>query len=161
MKWSEVAQSCLTLCGPMDCSLPGISVHGIFQARILEWVATSVSRGSSQPRDQTWVDCIGRQILYLLYLIKLLSVIRKFSKIHIASKLKLQLFSICIDTKEGKMGHINCECDWRCCSVAKLCLTLCILVDCSLPSSSVHGILQTRVLEWVAIAFSSRSRSCY
>ena len=43
------AQSCLTLCDPMDCSLPGSSVRGIFQARILEWVAISLSRGSSRP----------------------------------------------------------------------------------------------------------------
>ena len=48
-----VAQSCLTLCNPMDCSLPGSSVHGILQARILEWVAMPFSTGSSQPRDQT------------------------------------------------------------------------------------------------------------
>ena len=41
---------------PMDCSPPGSSVHGIFQARVLEWVAISFSRGSSQPRDQTWVS---------------------------------------------------------------------------------------------------------
>ena len=40
---SEVAQSCLALCDPMDCSLPGSSVHGIFQARVLEWVATAFS----------------------------------------------------------------------------------------------------------------------
>ena len=45
------AQSCLTLCDPMDCSLPGSPVHGIFQATILEYVAISSSRGSSQPRD--------------------------------------------------------------------------------------------------------------
>ena len=45
VKWSEVAQSCLTLCVTMDCSLQGSSVHGIFQARILEWVAISFSRG--------------------------------------------------------------------------------------------------------------------
>ena len=57
-KWSEVAQSCPTLCYPMDCSLPRSSVHGIFQARILEWVAISFSRGSYQPRDQTWVSRI-------------------------------------------------------------------------------------------------------
>ena len=44
---SEVAQSCLTLCDPMDCSLPGSTVHGIFQARVLEWVAISFSRESS------------------------------------------------------------------------------------------------------------------
>ena len=48
-----VAQSCPTLCDPMDCSPPGSSVHGILQARILEWVAISFSRGSSQPRDKT------------------------------------------------------------------------------------------------------------
>ena len=47
------AQLCYTLCDPMDCSLPGSSVHGILQARILEWVAISSSRGSSQPRDRT------------------------------------------------------------------------------------------------------------
>ena len=48
-----LSQSCLTLCDPMACSLPGPSVHGILQARILEWVAMPSSRGSSQPRDQT------------------------------------------------------------------------------------------------------------
>ena len=54
----EVAQSCLTLCDPMDCSLPGSSVHGIFQAIVLEWIAISFSKGSSQPRDQTQVSRI-------------------------------------------------------------------------------------------------------
>ena len=52
------AQSCPTLCNPMDCSLPGFSVHGIFQARVLEWVAIAFSRGSSWPRDQTRVSSI-------------------------------------------------------------------------------------------------------
>ena len=51
-------------CNSVNYSLPDPSVHGISQARILEWVATSFSRGSSQPRDQTWVSWIGRQILY-------------------------------------------------------------------------------------------------
>ena len=55
---SEVTQSWPTLCDPMDCSLPGASVHGIFQARILEWVAISFSRRSSWPRDWTWVSHI-------------------------------------------------------------------------------------------------------
>ena len=53
-----VTQSCLTLCNPMDCSLPGSSVHGILQARILEWVPISFFRGSSWPRDRTQVFCI-------------------------------------------------------------------------------------------------------
>ena len=48
-----VAQPCLTLCDPIDCNLPGSSLHGILQARILEWVAISSSRGSSWPRDRT------------------------------------------------------------------------------------------------------------
>ena len=50
---------CPTLCDPMNCSLSGSSVHGIFQARILEWVATSSSRGSSWPRDWTYVSCVS------------------------------------------------------------------------------------------------------
>jgi len=59
---SEVAQSYLTLCHPMDCSLLGSSVHGIFQARILEWVAISFSTGSSQPRDRSQVShIVGRR----------------------------------------------------------------------------------------------------
>ena len=60
-------QLCLILCNPMDYSPPGSSVHGISQARTLEWVAMSSSRGSSQPRDQTHISCIfsiGRQSLY-------------------------------------------------------------------------------------------------
>ena len=56
--WSEVSQSCPTLCDPMDCSLPGSSIHGLLQARVLEWVAISFSRGSSRPRDRTQVSCI-------------------------------------------------------------------------------------------------------
>ena len=58
---------CLTLCNPMDCSQPGSSVRGIFQAGILEWVAISFSRGSSWPRDWNLIFCIsctGRWILY-------------------------------------------------------------------------------------------------
>ena len=60
---SEVAQSCLTLYDPMDCSLPGSSVHGIFQARVLEWVAIAFSRGSSRPRDWTQVSCMQADAL--------------------------------------------------------------------------------------------------
>ena len=55
--------SCVGLCHPMDCSPPGSSVLGILQARILEWVATSFSRGSSQPRDQARVSCIAGRFL--------------------------------------------------------------------------------------------------
>ena len=57
----------LPLCDPMDCNPPGSSVHGIFQAKILEWIVISYSRGSSQPTDRTHVSCLSctaRQILY-------------------------------------------------------------------------------------------------
>ena len=62
--WLKVkVKSCPTLWDPMDCSLPGSSIHGIFQARILERVAISFSRGSSRPRDRTWASCIaGRHL---------------------------------------------------------------------------------------------------
>ena len=55
---SEVAQSCPALSDPMDCSLPGSSVHGIFQAIVLEWVAISFPRGPSRPRNRTRVSLI-------------------------------------------------------------------------------------------------------
>ena len=61
-------QLCPTLCNPIDCSLPGSSVHEIFQARILEWVTMPSSRGSSWHRDQSrvsYISCIGRQVLLL------------------------------------------------------------------------------------------------
>ena len=61
-----VSKSCPALCHPKDCSLPASSAHGVFQARVLEWVAISFSRGSFRPRDQTHVSCVSRQILYHL-----------------------------------------------------------------------------------------------
>ena len=73
-QFSSVAQSCPTLWDPVDCSPPGSSVHGILQARVLEWVAISFSRGSSRPRDWIQVSRIAgrhfnlwatREALYL------------------------------------------------------------------------------------------------
>ena len=55
----SVVQSCPTLCDPMDCSPPGSSVHGIFQARILEWVAISSCSESFQPKDRTHISCVS------------------------------------------------------------------------------------------------------
>ena len=62
-------QSCLTLRNPVNCSLPGSSLHGILQARTVEWVSKPSSRGSSWPRDQihvSYISCMGRQDLYHL-----------------------------------------------------------------------------------------------
>ena len=65
--WALGRFSRVWLRDPMDCSPPGSSVHGVLQARILEWVATPSSRGSSRPRDRaplSYVSCVGRQVLY-------------------------------------------------------------------------------------------------
>ena len=75
----QLTQSCPTLYDPMDCSLPGSSVHGILQARVLEWVAVSFSRGSSQPRDRTRVSCIpGRCYNFIFSLFNVISLARSF-----------------------------------------------------------------------------------
>ena len=85
-KWKVklwVAQWCPTLCDPMDCNLPGSSVHGILQARVLEWVAISFSRTSSEPRDWIRVSCIaGRFFTLLLLLLLLLS---RFSRVRLCA----------------------------------------------------------------------------
>ena len=119
---SEVTQSCPTLCDPIDCSLPSSSVHGILQARIVDWVAISFSRGSSRHREWTRVSHIGG---------------RRFN--FWATREPYTLFSL----KKSE--------------VTQSCLTLCDPMDCSLPGSSVHGIFQARVLDWVAISFSRGS----
>ena len=65
---SGVAQLCPTLCDPVDCGLPGSSIHGIFQAIVLEWIAISFSRGSSRPRNRTRVSHIaGRRFICSVY----------------------------------------------------------------------------------------------
>ena len=80
---SEVAQSCPTLCDPADCSPPGSSVHGILQARILEWVAISFSRGSSQPRSRTQADALTSEPPGKHWFIKVKS------ELYLGGKLKL------------------------------------------------------------------------
>ena len=80
------AQLCLTLCDPID--LPGSSVHGIFQARILGWIAISSSRGSSQPRNQNCVSCISCIdrfffFFYQLHLWEALSLLKIILKIFL------------------------------------------------------------------------------
>ena len=120
------AQLCLILCTPLDYSLPSSSVHGIIQARILEWVAISSTRGSSQHRDQTpgsCDSCIGRWMFY-----------------HWA-------------TQEANDGGMCCKS--AAAKSIQSCLTLCDPIDGSPLGSTVPGILQARILEWAAISFSS------
>ena len=110
LKWSEVAQSCLTLC--RACSPPGSSVHGIFQAWILEWVAISFSRGSSRPRDWTRVSrIVGRRF----------TIQATREALPLCNNMYLSLPCMC-----GKaLSHV-----W-----------LCNSMNCSPPGSSVHVIL--------------------
>ena len=96
---SEVAQSCPTLRDPMDCSLPGSSVHGIFQARVLEWGAIAFSAPSPSAAAAAAAAAAAKSL--------------------------------------------------------QSCPTLCDPIDSSLPGSAIPGILQARILEWVAISFSN------
>ena len=104
-----VPQWGLTLCDPMDCSPPGSSVHGILQARILEWVSMPFSRRFSWPRDGTHVSCISRKIIYHL------------------SQGSLQLlhsigFSLTSLVKLGGLFSVWSSLKWECCS--EFCLRL-------------------------------------
>ena len=85
---SEVAQSCPTLCDPVDCSLPGSSIHGILQIRILEWVAISFSRGSSWPRDWTQVSSIADRC-FTLWATKEAYLQITYLEIHLFDKIYL------------------------------------------------------------------------
>ena len=81
----SVAQSCLTLCNPMDYGSPSFSVHGIFKARILKQVVISYSKAFPQPRSWThvsWAFCIGRCILYHGILLRNKNVIEKHNKLN-------------------------------------------------------------------------------
>ena len=89
-----VAQSCPTLCNPMDCSLPGSSVHGISQARILKWVAVPFSKGSSWYRDWTRISCIADRFFTMwtiketsIYIVLYVNYINKTGK-----KIKIKIF---------------------------------------------------------------------
>ena len=125
-----VAQFCLTLCDPMDCSPPGSSLHGILQARILEWVAISFYRGSSQPRDSTCVSCIAGRFFTIWVTGE--TLIHNM-KLHIKYNL---MHYLCMKVK-----------------VAQSHPTLRDPPDCT-----VHGILQARILEWVAFPFRGSSQ---
>ena len=98
----QLLQSCPTLCDPMDCSPPGSSIHGIFQARILEWMAISSSRGSSLPRNQIHVFCvswIGRWILY--HWATWDSDVAKFSKCSLFFLPHRHELTSCIESSSG------------------------------------------------------------
>ena len=118
-----VTKSCSTLCDLMVYSPPGSSVHGVLQARILEWVVILFSRGSSWPRDRTWVSL---QVDF--FSCWATSEALSGTETHSFFKAELHCVSLC-PAKQF------------CCSITQSCLTLCDPMDYSPPGSSVHGVL--------------------
>ena len=87
------AESCLTLCNPLDCSHPGSCIRGILRARIPEWVATPFSRGSSQPRDRTQVSFIAGRF-FTIRATKEAPLIKGFSTILVLFKVSTSFFNV-------------------------------------------------------------------
>ena len=119
----------------MDWNPPGSSVHGILQARILDWVVIPFSRDSSRPRDWTWIFCIAGKFFTTGQsekpLSNILALIKESWEILPLLKMKVLV------TQSGP--------------------TLFDPMDYNPPGSSVHGILQEGILQWVAISFSRES----
>ena len=145
-----VTQSCLILCVPKDCSPPGSSVHGILQARMLEWVAILLQGFLLQRTFPTQGSNPGllhcKQVLY--YLSHQENPVLWWFELFCTFTALITKFWLKVYT-----GYAL---------VNESCLTLCNPMDCSPSGSSVHGIFQARILEWVAIFFyrgSSQSRA--
>ena len=122
------AQSCLTLCDPLDWSPPGSSVHGIHQARILEWASISYSRGSSQPRDWTCTSCISRIGRQFLYHQCRFPVYLSPPSLRILCPVKV-LFLIPFESAKGRFSYIKvCKIRtnqlWECCFPKQNCMLL-------------------------------------
>ena len=151
-----VAQSCPTLCNPVDCSPPGSSVGGILQARILEWVAMPSSRGSSQPRDQTQVSHTTARFFTVwatkeALISTMLLQIAKFHSFYSWVIFHCVYIYECVCMSVSVCVYINVYLDLFS-SVTQLCPTLCDPIDCSMPGFPVyHQLLeltQTHV-HWV------------
>ena len=145
---SEVTQSCPTLCDLMDSSQPGSSVHGIFQARVLEWVAIS----------------FPMQVIFLAFLTHnflidtATAAAKSLQSCPTVRPHRWQLTRLCRPwDSPGKNTGVGCHFLLQCMKVKResevnqSCPTLHYPMDCRLPGSSVHGIFQARVLEWGAI----------
>ena len=131
---ANLVQSCLTLCDAMDCSLPGSSVHGSFQARILGWVVMPSSRASSWSRDWNCFSCYPA--------LQADSILLS----HLGSPIRIMTLPQNISSLGYSPKYIYIERYFCCyCLATKSCLTLCNPMDCSLLGSSVLGIIQARI----------------
>ena len=128
-------QLCLILCDPVDCSLTGSSIHGIFQARILEWVAISFSNFRTKQGKKKKNPSLTAMLIY------------QKSQFMSFFSLLIWLFHAAL-TSHLPFQHCYCL-------VISYIRLFGDLKDCSPPGFSVHGICQTRILEWTAILFST------
>ena len=161
----EVAQSCPSLCDPMDCSPPGSSVHGILQARILEWVAISFSRRTSWPRDRTQVSCIAGWHFTVWatreHSLKSLTKMPKnvlWDHTLIFNELSILSSEDPITSKPLFLSFFVTYVLFH--SVVHYLFHQVWLWDpmyCSPPGSSIYGRLQAKRPEWVAVPFSRGS----
>ena len=196
---SEVSQTCPTLCDPMDCSLPSSSIHGIFQAKVLEWrchfllQAIFPTKGSNLGRlhCRKMLHPLSHYVVGLKYMTKSRDVLswnpqqkisKEFTRIPLSSFYKwrnegtgkfidwvitiklvntridlLLLLSWLVVINVKVADILNLHAILPCLTIlgAQSCLTVCESVDCSPPGSSVHGIFQARILERVAISYTT------
>ena len=141
-----VAQSCLILCHPMDYSPPGSSVHGILQARILEWVAIYFSRGSSPPRDWTWISWTACRFFAiwatwedqrLLRVMEMQNMVDAFMEYSATIRNKLQGHAVV--SREGHRNPLQYSC-------------LQNPVNRGAWWAAVHGVAQSRTrLKWLSM----------
>ena len=127
-----VAQLCLILCDPMHCRPPGSPLHGLFQVRILEWVAIPFFRGSSQPKDQTQVSCIAGRFFTSRVMRKTTNTNARFfviAKISVSLCLVFFFFPQSIFPPLFRMGKFY----W---SFLKLTDFICHFYSATLPSSN-------------------------
>ena len=143
----KVSQWFPTLCNPMD-----YIVHGILQARILEWVAFSFSRGFFQPRDGIQVSCVAGGF-FISWATR-----ETYTSDSLWSHGLKHARLLCPPLSPGVCAN---SCPWvgdailRACTLSRFSrVRLCDPTDCRPPGSSVRGILQARTLEWVAISSS-------
>jgi len=165
------------LCDPMDCSLPGSSIHGIFQARVLEWGAIAflhkhtqlLLRGSREPPAEL-PPRAGHEGSHIRvpYMVPTSLHPRggtwgptKEADTEGIREEKLERPLWCLPSPALAHSSVSSmrAVTFGCCLVTQLCPTLWDPMDCSPPGSSVNGISQARILEWVAISFSRGSSS--
>ena len=157
-------QLCPTLCDPMDCSPPGSSCHGIFQARILEWVVLPSSRvRAHECNTKTKMENLGPRNELGIWC-PIVNFFKDFFALNFSSPgLKFRYWISGLVGTSGSeclwLEIFSDTCTWRVCAkLLQSCLTLCNPMDCSPPGCSIHGILQARILQWVAMP-SSRASS--